>query len=506
MKNRFQTPALLLLFLTFFTYNCKPESLNNQCDVKSDSFFSNLIFQAVTTAESYHCGYNLVNIPPFGYKYSNYRLYLNFPVSIIPRHPKNSSYSIQGVLPAGLSFDGATGEIRGTATAITPATNLTITKSSPGFGIVTITLQVVDTSATMVYGQYGFYHCANNYNDGACAPGGPVTNQNLSSPYGVVADSSGGVYVSGVNRIQYYPPNTISSTKVYGQFGVFACDTANVLSAGSCSVATVNANSLNSIRGLALDSNENLYGVDTANHRVLFYPKESFTATNVYGQAGFVTAISGPVSESTMNTPLGVAQNSEGIYVSESANHRILFFPHGSTKPSRLYGQSNFTSNTPSVSNIKMSSPYGMSLDSEGGLYVADSGNSRVLYFPSGSTTATRVYGQSDFDTSGGGAASPTTLTGPTRVALDQSDKLFVADTTNNRVVMYPRTTQTAGIAAVAVFGQFNNLNCGAPNNDGVCGGPIVGPKSLSSPTGLFFNQSGQLYIADRQNNRVLVY
>ncbi|MCG6144305.1 hypothetical protein LFX18_01490 [Leptospira bandrabouensis] len=33
-----------------------------------------------------------------------------------------------------------------------------------------------------------------------------------------------------------------------------------------------------------------------------------------------------------------------------------------------------------------------------------------------------------------------------------------------------------------------------------------MGPKSLYSPTGIFFNKSGQLYIADRMNHRVLVY
>jgi sugar lactone lactonase YvrE len=38
--------------------------------------------------------------------------------------------------------------------------------------------------------------------------------------------------------------------------------------------------------------------------------------------------------------------------------------------------------------------PYGVALDSSGNLYVADSYNNRVLFYPSGSTTATRVYGQ----------------------------------------------------------------------------------------------------------------
>ncbi len=44
-----------------------------------------------------------------------------------------------------------------------------------------------------------------------------------------------------------------------------------------------------------------------------------------------------------------------------------------------------------------------MALDSHGNLYIADTGNNRVLYFPSGQTTATGVYGQSDSFTDNAG-------------------------------------------------------------------------------------------------------
>ncbi|WP_244241460.1 NHL repeat-containing protein [Leptospira perdikensis] len=498
---------ILLPVIFFFSIGCKPDGLGNHCDPKADSFLETLTFQALTTAVSYHCGYNLVNIPPFGYRHSNYRLYLNFPVSIVPRYPKNSSYSIQGILPAGLTFDTTTGEIKGTSTALTTATNLTITRNSPGFGIVTITLQVVDTSPTMVYGQYGFYTCANTYNNGSCAPGTP-TNQNLSFPFGVVTDNSGGVYISGVNRIQYHPPNSTVSSRVYGQFGNFTCDIANMISAGSCSnYINPSENTLNSVREIALDSQDGLYAVDMANHRVLYYTKNTIIPSVVYGQPGFTTGTAGSTSAISLNTPQSVvAAPDGGVYISESATHRVLYFPPGSTTATRVYGQTNFSSIVTNTTNVNLSGPFGITLDSEGGLYVVDTNNNRVLYFPAGSTIASRVYGQPNFITGTSGAVGPTTLSTPTKVALDQSENLYVSDTGNNRVVVYPKTTQTAGITAVAVFGQFNNLSCGVANNNGSCGGPAVGQNTLSTPTGIFFNQLGQLYVADQQNNRVLVY
>ncbi|TGL18412.1 hypothetical protein EHQ47_17945 [Leptospira bourretii] len=507
MQTSFKFQNLFLLFSILLSSFCKQESLNNYCDPKSDSYLSSLFFQSATTAASHYCGNNLVNVPPFEYKFSNYRLYLNFPVSIIPRYKTNSSYSVLGALPVGLSFDSFSGEIKGTTAAITENTPITITRSNPGYAVFTITLQVVDTSATMVYGQYGSFTCGITYNTGACAISAVASSQNLSAPYWVTVDTSGGVYISGVNRIQYYPPNINASSRVYGQFGDSTCDVINRASAGTCAGTAVSENSLNSVRGIGIDQDNGLYAADMGNNRILHFSNNSSIPFAVYGQPGFTSFSAGPASATTLSTPMGVTHASDGgVYTSESAYHRVLYFPAGSTTASRVYGQPDLTSSSSGCSNIKMSSPNGMVLDSEGGLYISDNGNSRILYFPPGSTTATRVYGQPDFITCGGGSSGPTSLSGPTGLALDQSDNLFVADSGNNRVVMYPRTTQTEGIAAVAVFGQFNDLICSVANNGGSCNAGVIGPKSLYSPTGIFFNKFGQLYIADRMNHRVLVY
>ncbi|PJZ47424.1 hypothetical protein EHQ30_04305 [Leptospira brenneri] len=484
---------------------CQQNSLNHHCDPKSDSFLSSLVFQSATSDKSNYCGFHLVNVPPLEFNSSNYRLFINFPVSIGPKYQINSNYSIQGVLPAGLTFDSMTGEIKGTSTTVTSPTPITVIRNSPGYAVKTISLQVVDTSPIFVYGQYGSYSCSSAYNTGSCASSSP-NNQNLSSPYGVAADTTGGVYISGINRLQYYPPNSMISTRVYGQSGFYNCDLANVDSGGTCFGTTVSANSLNNVRGIGISQSGELYAVDMGNNRVLHFPNQSNVPSVVYGQSGFSTSAAGAASATSLSTPLAVGIDSAGgVYVSESAYHRILYFPPGSTTASRVYGQTGFSGNTSGLSNEKMSSPNGMILDKDGGLYVSDNGNSRVLYFPQNSTTATRVYGQPDFNTSGGGGG-PLGLSGPTGIALDQNENLFVADTGNNRVVMYPKTTQNAGIAAVAVLGQFDDLNCTLNNNNGSCSGSALGPKSLYSPTGIFFNQFGQLYIADRTNNRVLVY
>jgi len=88
-----------------------------------------------------------------------------------------------------------------------------------------------------------------------------------------------------------------------------------------------------------------------------------------------------------------------------------------------------------------LDNPIGVALHSSGNLYVADQGNNRVLFCPSGSTTATSVYGQSGSfasHTANDGGVSANSLSGPTGVVLDGGGNLYVADSGNNRVLFYP--------------------------------------------------------------------
>ncbi|MGA2688858.1 MAG: hypothetical protein ABSE85_12395, partial [Candidatus Korobacteraceae bacterium] len=129
---------------------------------------------------------------------------------------------------------------------------------------------------------------------------------------------------------------------------------------------------------------------------------QSTTADVVYGQLGSFTTNTqnnGGVSANSLNSPQVIALDSSGnLYVTDTANSRVLFYPSGSTTATRVYGQGgSFTTNTGNKGGISANSldePIGVALDSSGNLYVADYGNNRVLFYPAGSTTATRVYGQ----------------------------------------------------------------------------------------------------------------
>ncbi len=118
--------------------------------------------------------------------------------------------------------------------------------------------------------------------------------------------------------------------------------------------------------------------------------------------------------------------------------------PSGSTTATRVYGQAgSFTSNSAnngSISATSLNSPMGLTLDSNGNLYVADTYNNRMLYFPSGSTTATRVYGQAGSfttNTANNGGTTATSLNTPFGVIIDSSGNIYVTDMSNNRVLQF---------------------------------------------------------------------
>ncbi len=204
---------------------------------------------------------------------------------------------------------------------------------------------------------------------------------------------------------------------------------------------------------VAVDSSGNLYVADTLNSRVLFYPAGSTTATQVYGQGGsFTTGIvnNGGISANSLNDPFGLTLDSSGdLYVADNNNNRVLFYPYSSTTATRVYGQGgSFTTNTANnggVSANSLNGPQSVALDSSGNLYVADYFNNRALFYPFGSTTATRVYGQGgSFTSNSANTVNANGLSNPAALALDGSGNLYVADKSNNRVLEY---------------GSFGNVN-----------------------------------------------
>lgn len=256
---------------------------------------------------------------------------------------------------------------------------------------------------------------------------------------------------------------------------------------------------------------------------------QAYTPLAVYGQADYVSGIAnrgGPASAESVNVPLGLALDTEGgLYVADRDNHRVLYFSNdGNTTADRVYGQfGDFTahianndgqgnSGKPSTQNFNM--PTAVTLDSTGGLYVADRDNHRVLYFAGGGdTTADRVYGQFDnfatAMTNNDGTANygePSADNFGTYIlglTVDANDGLYVSDSSNHRVLYFANDGDTT---ADRVYGQWDAFNMAARNNDGSGLSGTPSANSFNFPRGLALDAENGLYVADRDNNRILYF
>jgi len=366
------------------------------------------------------------------------------------------------------------------------STDATVSGSMPNIPITMLaTFRSYVVSASWVIGQTNF--TGKEPNSPSVAAGG------MDMPYAVVPHpGTGELYVSDAfnSRVLVFPVNSATPTRVIGQTD-FTGTSAN--RGGSPA-----NNTLFSPAGMAFDpTSGGLFVVDYGCHRVLYFPPNGADATRVYGQNGsFVSSEFEVKSAGSLYSPLGVAADSSGVFIADFGNHRVLFYEGNATTATKVWGQADFTSASSGTSPTKLSFPSSVALDGSGGMWVVDSGNHRVLYFPAGSIVATRVLGQADFVTglaNRGDTLSGLTLRNPYGVAL-QASGIFVVDSTNNRVLRFPLDA-TSSTPADRVYGQPGFTTAIFA---------FVTASRFHLPRSVAFDASGRMLVADQYNNRVL--
>ena len=334
---------------------------------------------------------------------------------------------------------------------------------------------------------------------------------------------------------------------VLGQPDLFSSKCNNGRAAGD--VGGLGADSLCGPARMAVDQKGNLYVADSGNNRVLVY-NTPFDASSgepgagdasadfVYGQGGaFTTRSCDPsgANATTLCNPSAVAiDGATDIYIADAGNSRVLEFAKAGIPPtasdaiaSRAYGQgavadfsdtqcADGVGGDPSASNHAMCHPGGVAIDASGDLFVADTGNNRVIEIDTplgGTQNASRVFGQgADFAASGCNrhamAPGVATLCAPAGLMIDLLGNLWVADANNNRVLEFaaPFSSDTA---AAMVIGQGDSGNFTTAGCDGgIAPADLfgLGADSLCAPAAVAVDANIDLFVADTQNNRSMVY
>ena len=136
---------------------------------------------------------------------------------------------------------------------------------------------------------------------------------------------------------------------------------AGTSAAGSTSVM------LNSPRGIAVDTNLNLYVADCSNHRIQKYSYRQLNGTTVVG-----ATVAGTIS---LNCPSEIILDADGyLFITDTHNHRIIGSgPNGFRCIAACSGVGS--------TSTALYFPAKFSFDSYGNLFIADWGNSRIQKF-----------------------------------------------------------------------------------------------------------------------------
>ncbi len=135
----------------------------------------------------------------------------------------------------------------------------------------------------------------------------------------------------------------------------------------------------------------------------------------------------------------------------------------------------------------QLSGPVGFFQDAAGNTYITDQVNDRIIKFAAGSTSASSGVVVAGTGVPGSSAA---TLNNPSGVVVDATGNIYVADQNNQRIQKFP-SGSTSGTAATTIAGT------------GIAGS---GLSQLSSPTSLALDASGNVYVSDYFNYRVIEF
>jgi uncharacterized protein (TIGR03437 family) len=316
----------------------------------------------------------------------------------------------------------------------------------------------------------------------------------------VVNPKSNEVYVadSGNNRVLALPlgnDNVGPATRVLGQ-DLMNSNSTNLIEGREFDFTNFSSAGEAADAGIAIDNSgptPHLYVADTYNNRILGFKDLRTVAPGaradiVIGQPNFTTALcnynpslpgnGGDIfspTQSSLCQPKGLAVDAQGnLYVADSGNGRVLRFPAPFSNPAPLeqadlvLGQNSFTAQFLIPSATTMSTPYGLAFSGTNGLLVSDQQFNRVLYFkyPTGNSfraitdngiAAVKVFGQPNFTATTAGATTDK-MSSPHHIACDSNGQLYVADTGNSRIMIFqdpnnPQTPSQGGAAGTSLGG-----------------------------------------------------
>lgn len=318
--------------------------------------------------------------------------------------------------------------------------------------------------------------------------GGLATAAQLYNPWGLAIDASDNLYVAeqNGNRIRRID-------KVTGLISTVA-GTGRAGYNGDGIAAT--AAMLNHPGQIGFDPDGNLLIADKAGHRVRRLTMASGLISTVAGTgAGGYNGDGGMAAAAQLNTPYGVTTDSIGnIFIADSINHRIRRIDKVSGLISTVAGTgtAGFSGDSGAATGARLNFPIAVTVAGSGNLYICDRTNGRMRKVDAGTGVISTIAGAGNPLFSGdGGPALTSQLYWPTQAVVDATGNTYVTDYGNYRI---RRTDKLTGIITTVV-------GTGTAGSAGD-GGPATAAQ-VNLPYDLAFDTVGNLYIIDGRGSRI---
>lgn len=234
--------------------------------------------------------------------------------------------------------------------------------------------------------------------------------------------------------------------------------------------------------GMVMDSSGNMYICDSNNNRIRKITPAGVVSTFAGSTFGFLDGIG---TAAQFNYPNGLTIDTEGnIYVVDKNNHKIRKITSAGVVTTVAGSSVGFTNGL--GTSAQFNSPSGIAVDANGNLYITDTQNHKIRKIDTNGNVTT-------FAGSTQGAADGTGTSAqfyfPQGIAIDNSGNLYVTDYTHRVRKIYP-----TGVVVTIAGSSFTS--------QGYVDGPAATAK-FDYPCGLALDSYGNIYVADYFNNKI---
>jgi DNA-binding beta-propeller fold protein YncE len=252
----------------------------------------------------------------------------------------------------------------------------------------------------------------------------------------------------------------------------------------------------NSMHNLAVAANGDVYLADTLNHRVRKIDQKTGLISTVAGTDKGFSGDGGPAAKAQFSGVycISLTPGGERLLLADLDNRRVraVEMKSGIVTTVAGNGEKGVPPDSADAAKSPLVDPRAVTADDKGNVYILErSGHALRVVDSQGRIRTVVGTGQKGFS-GDDGQALKATLSGPKHLCIDLDGGVIIADTDNHAIRKY--TPADGKIVRLAGTGK---------KGDNGLPGPALSVE-LNQPHGVFVHPSGDLYITDSLNKRIL--